>query len=65
MSSCEGEAVVDGGGLTLAPGFIDTHSHADRGLFEYPDALPVVSQGITTIIVGQDGGSPYPLADFS
>jgi len=64
LSACEGEAVVDGGGLTLAPGFIDTHSHADRGLFEYPDALPVVSQGITTIIVGQDGGSPYPLADF-
>ena len=59
-----GEATIDAGGLTLAPGFIDTHSHADDGLFDHPDALAVVSQGITTIIGGQDGGSPIPLADY-
>jgi N-acyl-D-amino-acid deacylase len=59
-----GERVVDGAGLTLAPGFIDTHSHGDRELFEHRDALAAVSQGITTIVVGQDGGSPHPLADF-
>ena len=56
--------VVDGSGLTLAPGFIDTHSHADSLIFERPDALATVSQGITTAVVGQDGGSPYPLTDF-
>lgn len=59
-----GEAVVDAGGRVLAPGFIDTHSHHDRGLLESPDALGAVSQGITTIVVGQDGGSDVPLADF-
>jgi N-acyl-D-amino-acid deacylase len=59
-----GEAVVDGGGLTLAPGFVDTHSHADRALVHGSDALGALSQGITTVVVGQDGGSPYPLADF-
>ncbi len=64
LEPCEGETVVDGGGQTLAPGFIDTHSHADRDIFEHPDALPVVSQGITTIIIGQDGGSPYPLHEY-
>ena len=64
LQACDGEPVVDGGGQVLAPGFIDTHSHADRQIFEYPDALPVVSQGITTIIAGQDGGSRYPLAEF-
>ncbi len=64
LEPCDGEAVIDGGGQTLTPGFIDTHSHADRHLLEYLDALPVISQGITTIIAGQDGGSPYPLADF-
>ena len=35
------EQVVDAGGLTLAPGFIDVHSHHDRGLFEMRDAAPV------------------------
>jgi len=48
----------------LAPGFIDTHSHADRDLAAQPEALGAVSQGITTIIAGNDGRSNYPLADF-
>jgi len=64
LTQCDGEVVVDGGGQTLVPGFIDSHSHADGGIFEHADALAVVSQGITTVIVGQDGGSQYPLADF-
>jgi N-acyl-D-amino-acid deacylase len=59
-----GERTVDGGGLVLAPGFIDTHSHGDRSMDEHPDALGAVSQGITTIIGGQDGGSPVPLKSF-
>lgn len=57
----KGEQVVDGVGQVLSPGFIDTHSHHDHGLFEQPDAVPVTSQGVTTIIVGQDGGSELPL----
>ncbi len=64
LAARSGETVVDAHGLTLAPGFIDTHSHADDDLFEHPDALAVVSQGITTIIGGQDGGSPIPLARY-
>jgi N-acyl-D-amino-acid deacylase len=64
LSPRSGERVVDAGGLVLAPGFIDTHSHADDGLAEHPDALAVVSQGITTIIGGQDGGSPLPLSGY-
>lgn len=59
-----GDRVVDAGGLVLAPGFIDAHSHHDDGLFDMPGALAVVSQGITTIVVGQDGGHPWPLRDF-
>jgi N-acyl-D-amino-acid deacylase len=50
------DRVIDAHGLTLAPGFIDTHSHHDRGLFAAGDATAMVSQGITTIVVGQDGG---------
>lgn len=59
-----GERVIDAKGLTLAPGFIDTHSHHDRGLLEQRDALAALSQGITTIVVGQDGGSSHPLRDW-
>ncbi len=59
-----GYEVINASGFTLAPGIIDTHSHGDDDLFEHRDALAAVSQGITTIVVGQDGGSPYPLAEF-
>jgi len=58
------DTVVDANGLVLAPGFIDTHSHHEDGLFEMPGALATVNQGITTIAGGQDGGQIYPLAEF-
>jgi N-acyl-D-amino-acid deacylase len=51
------ESVTDGHGKVLAPGFIDSHSHHTGGLEKDPSAIAVTSQGITTIIVGQDGGS--------
>ncbi len=56
-----GDSVIDGGGLVLAPGFIDTHSHHTGDLLEMPEALGAVSQGITTIVGGNDGSHPYPL----
>jgi len=58
-----GERVVDGKGMALAPGFIDMHSHADRGIFEKSHNA-VIRQGITTVLVGQDGESEFPLRDF-
>lgn len=58
------EPVHDGRGFVLAPGFIDTHSHHDSGLQWEPTALAAVSQGITTIVAGQDGGSRFPVAEF-
>ena len=63
-ADAESDVVFHGRGLVLAPGFIDTHSHADSGIFEHPEALAAVSQGITTVVVGQDGSSVYPLAEF-
>jgi N-acyl-D-amino-acid deacylase len=56
LTASPNEKTIDARGLTLAPGFIDTHSHHDRGVFENRGALAAVSQGITTIVVGQDGG---------
>ena len=58
------DTLVDAQGLVLSPGFIDTHSHADEHLLTQRNAAPKITQGITTVIVGQDGSSPYPLKDF-
>ena len=56
--------IIDARGLLVAPGFIDPHNHSERGLNDDPAATTQVSQGITTIAVGQDGGSAYPIADY-
>lgn len=56
-----GEQTYDGKGQVLAPGFIDTHSHHERGLLKKPTADELLSQGVTTIVVGQDGGSRFPI----
>lgn len=50
-----GDSVIDGRGQVLAPGFIDSHSHHLGYLRRNPDALATASQGITTIVIGQDG----------
>jgi len=60
----DGDNVIDAQGLVLAPGFIDTHSHADSDIFDLPAAEAAVSQGVTTVIVGADGDSQVPLAGF-
>jgi N-acyl-D-amino-acid deacylase len=57
LTAFPNETVTDGNGKSLAPGFIDSHSHHGSGLTDDPSGVAVTSQGITTIIVGQDGGS--------
>lgn len=64
LESRHGNRIVDAAGLVLAPGFIDTHSHHAGGFADAPDASAAVSQGITTIVAGQDGGSELPLQEF-
>ena len=64
LTAKTGETVRDEHGLALAPGFIDMHSHADGNILEDLDAENSTRQGLTTVVVGQDGESEYPLADF-
>lgn len=52
--------VIDADGLTLAPGFIDLHSHADFTLPAFPQARNSLSQGVTSEVVGNCGWSPAP-----
>ena len=56
--------VIELDGLVVAPGFIDIHTHARRGIFDVPTADNYVRQGVTTLIEGPDGGSPVPLRPF-
>nr|MDP9176476.1 amidohydrolase family protein [Gemmatimonadota bacterium] len=52
-----GREEIDARGLAVAPGFVDIHSHGDGTLVEDPRGESVIRQGITTIVVGADGGS--------
>ena len=51
----------DAQGLVLAPGFIDVHTHDDLQVIHAPQMLPKISQGITTVIVGNCGISASPV----
>lgn len=52
---------IDATGLVLAPGFIDVHTHDDTNVIRQPEMLPKLSQGITTVIVGNCGISASPV----
>ena len=53
--------VIDAAGLVVTPGFIDSHSHSDGNLLDYPEQIEKAEQGITTSIGGQCGIGPAPI----
>jgi N-acyl-D-amino-acid deacylase len=55
---------IDLNGRVVAPGFVDIHTHARRGLSQVPTAPNYVRQGVTTLIEGPDGSSALPIAPF-
>jgi len=58
--------IIDVNGMIVSPGFIDPHTHADRELklAEKSHNKPFLFQGITTVVVGNDGDSYYPSSKF-
>lgn len=52
---------INARGRVLAPGFIDVHTHDDTVVIHKPNMLPKISQGVTTVIVGNCGISASPV----
>lgn len=59
----KGRSVIHAEGLTISPGFIDAHDHSDIGLLVNPKAESHIHQGITTLVSGNCGSSPFPIPD--
>ena len=57
----QGATIIDATGKIVAPGFIDVHTHDDQIVLSAPQMLPKISQGVTTVVVGNCGISLAPL----
>jgi len=55
---------IDASGLVVTPGFIDVHTHCDRGIKRVPTVDNYILQGVTTVIGGNCGGHPFPLQEL-
>ncbi|QJQ95528.1 MULTISPECIES: amidohydrolase family protein [Halomonadaceae] len=55
------DITIDGRDRYLSPGFIDVHTHDDTNVIRTPEMLPKLSQGVTTVVVGNCGISASPV----
>ncbi len=63
ISISRGKSVIEAKGMVVCPGFIDVHDHTDKELLVNPKAESSIRQGITTLISGNCGSSPFPIAE--
>jgi len=63
ISSSKGKVIVDAKNLVVSPGFIDIHDHTSIELLVNPKAESSIRQGITTLVSGNCGDSPFPVAE--
>jgi len=61
LSQLSSRRIIDANNLVVSPGFIDSHTHAIRGIFDVPTAESSLLQGVTTLTDGNDGTSPFPI----
>ena len=64
LENLKSKKIIDAENLVVAPGFIDLHTHAERKILALPAVENYIRQGVTTIVGGNCGGSPYPIGDF-
>ncbi len=62
LGNSRGKTEIDASHRAVAPGFIDVHDHSDLSLLVNPKAESVIHQGITTLVSGQCGSSPFPIS---
>ena len=63
LSGLSSRRTIDANNLIVSPGFIDSHTHAIRGIFDVPTAESSLLQGVTTLTDGNDGTSPFPIKE--
>jgi N-acyl-D-aspartate/D-glutamate deacylase len=56
---------IEARGAVLSPGFVDVHNHSDLAPWVTPSMPSTIRQGVTTVVVGNCGSSPWPLAGFA
>ena len=61
ISAERARTVIEAEGMALAPGFIDAHTHDDRAVIDQPEMTFKISQGVTSVVVGNCGISLSPL----
>jgi len=64
LAGSDAAKVIDAEGLIVSPGFIDLHNHSDEELISTPKADTYIRQGVTTLFVGQCGGSAAPSDEY-
>jgi N-acyl-D-amino-acid deacylase len=60
VATDEHDLVLDASGLTVCPGFIDVHVHAEHVIWSQGCLEPALAQGVTSLVLGQDGCSWAP-----
>ena len=64
IKSAVAEKILDASGLIVSPGFIDMHTHSERRSLDFPTVENYLQQGVTTMVGGNCGGSPFPISEF-
>jgi N-acyl-D-aspartate/D-glutamate deacylase len=61
VSPKQARRIIEADGRMVSPGFIDAHTHDDMAVLKMPDMFPKVSQGVTSVVVGNCGISAAPI----
>jgi N-acyl-D-aspartate/D-glutamate deacylase len=59
-----GSFLFDLEGSSVAPGFVDVHSHSDLTVLANPGLESKITQGVTTEVVGNCGSTPFPVSEI-